>query len=39
MMEMGDTILDRISFGRIKELEEIYSGALGDSDGPQMTAL
>ena len=25
MMEMGDIILDRISFGGVKELEEIYS--------------
>ena len=25
MMGMGDTILDRISFGGVKELEEIYS--------------
>jgi len=26
MMGMGDIILDRIAFGRVKELEEIYSG-------------
>jgi hypothetical protein len=25
MMGMGDTILDRISFGGVKELEKIYS--------------
>jgi hypothetical protein len=25
MMGMGDIILDRISFGGVKELEEIYS--------------
>jgi hypothetical protein len=25
MMGMGDVILDRISFGGVKELEEIYS--------------
>jgi hypothetical protein len=26
MMGMGDIILDRISFGSVKELEEIYVG-------------